>query len=84
MTNKYPTQYTFLLGQKATILYIRKNQTLKASMHTLLFTGSELRNMANISYLENPLESEDLYESYANLFVTGSRTNFLTLPSHKN
>ena len=31
-------------------------------MHTLPFTDSELINMANISYLENPLESEDLYE----------------------
>ena len=31
-------------------------------MHTLPFTDSGLINMANISYLENPLESEDLYE----------------------
>ncbi len=31
-------------------------------MHTLPFTDSESINMANISYLENPLESEDLYE----------------------
>ena len=62
MSNNYPTQYPFLPGQKATILYIRKNQTLKSLMHTLPITDSELRNMANISYLENPLESEDLYE----------------------
>ena len=61
-SQNYSSQCAFYANKYGRKLYINKNQTLKTSMHTLPFTDSESINMANISYLENPLESEDLYE----------------------